>query len=100
MIEQEKDKVEATVEENDKEDSSKRDVIWTEEENYYRKLAYEQLPRFTLLDEATLKLFTKDTASKFAINDNALARAVIANRSSSVNVLKKRESIDGMILSV
>eukprot|EP00794_Sanderia_malayensis_P007160 gene7160-7967_t len=103
LIEQEKRKVEATADEakeldkSDDDSSSKRDVVWSEEENYYRRLAYEQLPRYTLLDEATLRAFTKDTASQKATKDDAMAKAIISNPSNSASnasVLKKRESVN------
>ena len=105
LIEQEKDKVESTADEVDEIDdddskSSRRDdVVWTEEEEYYRKLAYEQLPRFTLLDEATLKAFEVDTSSMKARADDAMARAIIPDRKTT-GVLKKREQISGPLFLV
>ena len=75
---------------------STRDIIWTEEEKYYRKLAYEQLPRFTLKDDVTMKAFERDTPSQKAATEDPLAKTYIQNAKKFVVVTKKRESVAGM----
>ena len=100
LIQKEKDHVAESADEAKtacKDDSgdcaASRDIIWTTEENYYRKLAYEQLPRFTLKDQATLNAFEKDTASVKAANDNPMVKANIPIK-SDVDASKK-EQISG-----
>ena len=106
LIEAEKDSVEATAEEakkackGDDEEAcamaTERSTIWTEEEDYYRRLAYEQLPRFTLLDVDTLSKFERDTPTIKASSDDAMARAVISDDDLTVEVAKKKESVTGL----
>ena len=106
IIETEKDNVEVAVEEakaackdgdsDSCEKATARDVIWSEEEHYYKKLAYEQLPRFTLRDDATLRLFDWDPPSMKAANDDPMAKAKIEKPKDVVQVYKKRESVTGM----
>ena len=103
LIEKEKNQVESTADEakkackdGDKSCGGRRDIIWTEEEKYYRKLAYEQLPRYTLRDDATMKAFERDTPSQKAATEDPLAKAYIQNPKKFVVVAKKRESVAGM----
>ena len=100
LVDKEKNKVENTVEKAKKEckdggSNCKRDVIWTEEEQYYRKLAYQQLPRFTLRDEATMRLFERDTLSQMAASDDPMVKANIEDPTKYIHA-KKRESVAGM----
>ena len=102
LISKEKDKVEETADEAHKackEDSKtcKKDLIWDEEEKYYWKLAYEQLPRFTLRDDETMRVFERDTASQRAAADDPMVKAKIENPNKFVMVAKKSESATGMI---
>ena len=102
LIGKEKDNVEATADEakkvcKDDGKTCKKDVIWDEEENYYWKLAYEQLPRFTLRDDETMRVFERDTASQRAAADDPMAKAKIENPEKFIMVAKKRESVTGMI---
>ena len=103
LVEKEKDQVEATADEvnkackdDDKSCGSSRDIIWTEEEKYYRKLAYEQLPRYTVRDDVTMKAFERDTPSQKAATEDPLAKAHIQNPKNFIVVAKKRESVAGM----
>lgn len=107
LIEKERDNVESTADEakelckdDNEECAAARDIVWTDEENYYRKLAFEQLPRFTLRDEETLRAFERNTASQKAENDDPMAKAKIADAKRIIQVAKKRESVTGMLLYI
>ena len=63
-------------------DSDKRDHVWTEEELYFKKLAYEELPRYTLKDDATMEVFERKAAYLVAAGDNPMAKATIPPSSS------------------
>ena len=101
LIENEKDNVEETADKANKQckedsDKCKRDVVWTEEEKYYRKLAYEQLPRFTLKDEKTMRVFEIDTPSQLAETDDPMEKASIEDPQKFIMIAKKRESVAGI----
>ena len=103
LVENEKNQIQTTAgkekracKESDKSCGSSRNIIWTEEEKYYRKLAYEQLPRYTLRDDATMKVFEIDTPSQKAATEDPLAKAYIQNPKNFIVVAKKRESVAGM----
>ena len=103
LVDKEKDKVEDTVEQakkvcKDGGSKCKRDVVWTDEEKYYRKLAYEQLPRFTLRDEATMRVFERDTPSQMAASEDPIVRANIEGPKRFMHA-KKRESVSGLKFS-
>ena len=99
LIEKQKDNVEESADAckaDSEECAASRDIIWSDEENYYRRLAYEQLPRFTLKDQATLNAFERNTASQKAAADDPMAKANIENPNRFIMVGKKRESVAGM----
>lgn len=105
LIEKDKDNVENTANEvndecgdddDDCDEASTRGVIWTEEENYYRRLAFEQLPRFTLKDDATMRLFEKNTPSQKAEEDDPMAKAEVVYQ--YITVARKRQSVEGKML--
>ena len=78
------------------EGGNKRNVIWTKQEKYFRKLAYEDLRRNVLKDDATLAAFERFSSYSVAAGDNPMARAAIPHfNRTTPNIGAKRETILG-----
>ena len=75
------------------EDEGKRRVILTPEEQYFKKLAYEELPRFTLRDGETMAAFGRNSPAMRISAMDPMERAEIPKADAVLNDLKRRDFI-------